>query len=276
MTIWRAASGIAAIALLAACDAKEQPPPPAQPAPQAPPPPVVKPPTLTRTDILAALSKAASDHAAGLPLDRGLTGRTFALRLAFGCPGLPIATAPVDGLPSADWSKDRKTIRLSFKPADWSQSALVLTAGESATWDGVEGVWLARPWTLAEGCPALVAQPAPSATEAEPTPPPVFSSEPMSAGLAAILNADSSRLGRREGEAYSFVVRGEDDLPPAMAEGGYRLVLEGRLSAFADGAAIRCTAASALVRPVCVAAVQLDVVAFETAAGARLSEWRPS
>ena len=63
--------------------------------------------------------------------------------------------------------------------------------------------------------------------------------------------------------------------PPPAPTGGYRLILEGRMSAFADGRAIRCRASSPDQRPVCIGAVQLDRVAFEDAGGAVLSEWRP-
>ena len=52
-------------------------------------------------------------------------------------------------------------------------------------------------------------------------------------------------------------------------------MLEGRLGAFPDGRTIRCHAEGPDQRPVCVAAVQLDRVAFEDgASGATLSEWR--
>jgi hypothetical protein len=93
-------------------------------------------------------------------------------------------------------------------------------------------------------------------------------------GLAAVFEADGSRLGRRNGRAYSFGVRGENDQPAAVPPGGYRLVLEGRMAAFSDGRAIRCRAASPDQRPVCIGAVRLDRVAFEDAQGAVLSEWR--
>ena len=57
---------------------------------------------------------------------------------------------------------------------------------------------------------------------------------------------------------------------------GYRVVLEGRFASFPDGRAIRCRAASIDQRPVCIAAVQLDRVAFEDgSSGTVLSEWRP-
>lgn len=274
MTFWgsmrRAALIATAAALLAGCDRPEPARPAPAPAPRpAPPPQVTAPAALTRADILSALAKAASDHAAGGKLDTALAGRTFAVRLPFGCFGPETAEAAKDGLAHWTWSKDRSSIRLSASPADWGRSPLLIPAGAEPPWDGVEGFWIARPWLMSDACPA--AQPPPSTPS---LPPPAAA--PMTMGLAAILSPEGSRLGRREGEAYSFVVRGEGETPPTLPIGGYRLVLEGRIRTFPDGSPVRCTSDSPNRRPVCLAAVQLDVVAFEDANGARLSEWRPT
>ena len=60
------------------------------------------------------------------------------------------------------------------------------------------------------------------------------------------------------------------------APGGYALRLEGRLTTFADGKAVKCVQRDRESRPVCVAALRLDRLAFEDGAtGALLSEWRP-
>jgi hypothetical protein len=94
-------------------------------------------------------------------------------------------------------------------------------------------------------------------------------------GIAAVFEAGGSRIGRRNGRAYTFTVRsqnGEVLTPPA---GGYRLLLEGRVVGFLGGRAIRCRAPGPDHRPVCVTAVQLDKVAFEDATGGVISEWRP-
>ena len=93
-------------------------------------------------------------------------------------------------------------------------------------------------------------------------------------GLASVFEADGSRLGRRNGRAYEHTVRGVDDQPAVAPVQGYRLVLEGRLAAFPEGRSIRCRGSGPDQRPVCIAAVQIDRVAFEDAAGALLSEWR--
>ena len=120
-----------------------------------------------------------------------------------------------------------------------------------------------RPWLRADGCPSAQ------------NPPPVGSPvSPQTVGLVAVFTEDDSRMGRRNGRAYEFTVRGEGERPPVAPPGGYRMVLEGRMAAFADGLAIRCRADGPDQRPVCIGAVRLDRVAFEDAQGAVLSEWR--
>lgn len=67
----------------------------------------------------------------------------------------------------------------------------------------------------------------------------------------------------------------DGDEPLEAPTGGYRVVLEGRLASFPDGRAIRCRASSPDQRPVCIAAIRLDRVAFTNAdASVLLSEWR--
>lgn len=260
----------AALLLISGCQRDEgaTPPPPAAPAPaeaSAPPAPAPAP-TLDRAGLLQAMDAAASAYAAGLEPGESLAGRRFVVRQAFGCAGEsppPAEGAPGNGLAAWSWGPRRESLRLVMTPEDWTGSAL-LTGGDD-DWEVAEGVWMPRPWLRAEGCPGVVADPLASGPAA-PT--------PQSVGLAAVFEADGSRLGRRNGRAYEFTVRGEGDQAPAAPVGGYRLVLEGRLAAFADDRAIRCRAASADHRPVCIGAVRLDRVAFETADGRTLSEWR--
>lgn len=92
-------------------------------------------------------------------------------------------------------------------------------------------------------------------------------------GLASVFEADGSRLGRRNGRAYGYRVRGADDQVATAPAQRYRQIIEGRMAAFADGRSIRCRAFRPDERPVCIAAVQVDRVAFEDAGGATLSEW---
>jgi hypothetical protein len=222
-------------------------------------------PTLDRASLLQAMDLAASAFAAGQDVGgASLAGRRFVVRQAFGCGGPAPSSAQAntsEGLPALTWSEGRQSLKLSLAPGDWSQSALI--AGDAETWEAAEGFWLARPWLRAEGCPA--AQGGPLAQS---------QASPQSMGLAAVFNEGGSRTGRRNGRAYEFTVRGEGDQPPVAPAQGYRLVLEGRMAAFADGRAVRCRASGPDQRPICIGAVQLDRVAFEDAEGKMLSEWR--
>ena len=256
--------------VLAACQREQAATPVApEPAPATPPVVAVAPaPTLDRAGLLQAMDVAASAYAAGQdPGGASLSGRRFVVRQAFGCTGPtppPADDATGNGL--AAWSRapQRGTVQLTLAPGDWTHSPLI--AGGADTWEAAEGFWLPRPWLRADGCPGAQGDPLASGPGAP---------SPQTVGLAAVFDEGGSRLGRRNGRAYSFTVRGDGDQPPTAPAGGYRLVLEGRMTAFADGRAIRCRAASPDQRPVCIGAVQLDRVAFEDAAGAVLSEWRP-
>ncbi|MFN7128048.1 MAG: hypothetical protein ACK4OJ_03190 [Brevundimonas sp.] len=224
-------------------------------------------PTLDRAGLLQAMDVAASAYAAGRDVGgASLAGRRFVVRQAFGCAGAtppPADTATGDGLAAWSWGEQRRSLKLTLAPGDWTASPLV--AGGAETWETVEGFWLARPWLRADGCPGVQGDPLASGP-ATPS--------PQTMGLAAVFEEDGPRTGRRNGRAYDFIVRGEDGQQAVAPGEGYRLVLEGRMVAFADGRAIRCRAANPDQRPVCIGAVQLDRVAFEDAQGKMLSEWR--
>lgn len=277
---------VAATPMLSQCGRPAPEPPAAvRPAtPEAPPPapstPV--PAALTRSTVIAELDRAASAYAAGRPYAAGdsLAGRTVTLSLPFGCAGpQPVGATTGEGRAQWAWSKDRSTIRLTVTPADWTRSPLVLAPGAEPAWDGVEGFWIERPWLQEDACPAgkpVTPEPVVGKVGAVPVLPVTPAASPMTAGLAVILGNEGSRLGRRDGRAYSFTIRATGDTPPSPPQDGYRLVLEGRVGTFPDGRALRCMSQSPDRRPTCVIAVQLDVVAFDTATGTRLSEWRPT
>jgi hypothetical protein len=260
--------------LLTSCVREDEPvaPPPepsaapADPAPQIP----VRSTALDRRELLSAVNRAASTYAAGATQDEAdpLVGRQFDILLPFGCEGpqAPPADGAGDGLARWSWGPERETIRLSLTPGDWTSSALIAGAGQDQ-WEAVEGFWVARPWLSANGCPSLRADPLASGPVAP---------SPQTVGLAAVFETGGSRLGRRNGRAYSHVIRQAGDAPLVALDAGYRVRLQGRIVAFPGGRAIRCRAANPDQRPVCVAAAQLDRVAFETPTGETLSEWRPS
>lgn len=257
--------------LLASCDRDAEPvaPPPAPvgPAVNGPATPPINT-ALDRRELLSAVALAASNYAAGATATtaNSLVGRQFDIRLAFGCEGAEASPADGagDGLARWSWGPDRETIRLGLTPGDWARSALIAGAGQDR-WEAVEGFWVARPWMAADGCPSIRADPLASGPIA-PSPPTV--------GLAAVFETGGSRLGRRNGRAYTHTIRQAGDAPLIALDAGYRVRLQGRVVAFPDGRAIRCRAANPNQRPVCVAAVQLDRVAFETPTGETLSEWR--
>lgn len=286
----------AALPLLTWC---QRPPEPAAPADPAPPPTVVLDSTLNRAALLAALTEAGTALADGQTRDAALTGRTVSVRLPFGCGGEAAVAGEAGGLPRLVRNADG-SLTLTVTPEDLGASALVPATREGAVdkWEAVEGFWIARPWSGLDACPASTAVAAP-APELAPSPaqtaiktpaegktteakvvddvaaPPIVQPE-RSAGLAAVFETGGSRLGRRQGQAYVHVIRGEKGVAPTPAPGGYALRLEGRLTAFADGKAVHCVQQDAESRPVCIAALRLDRLAFEDGAtGALLSEWRP-
>lgn len=248
---------------LAACQREPQPAP--APAEKSETPPVVTvapAPILDRASLLQAMDVAASAFAAGQEVaGASLAGRRFVVRQAFGCGGPAVNGPSQAGLATVTWSEDRESAKLTLTPGDWSQSALI--AGDAETWEAAEGFWLARPWLRVDGCPVVQGPASPEAPSAAQT-----------VGLAAVFKEGGSRTVRRNGRAYEATLRAEGDQPLIPSAQGYRLVLEGRMTAFANGRAIRCRAVDADQRPVCIGAVQLDRVALEDAEGKTLSEWR--
>jgi hypothetical protein len=263
----------AAVGLLtASCDRDAEPvappPEPAGPVETRPEPPV-RATALGRSELLSAVARAASDYAVGASpaATDPLVGRQFDIRLAFGCEGAetPPADGAGDGLARWSWGPERDSIRLSLTPGDWTRSALIAGAGQDQ-WEAVEGFWIPRPWMNADGCPSIRADPLASGP---------MTPSPQTVGLAAVFETGGSRLGRRNGRAYTHAIRQAGEVPLIALDAGYRMRLQGRITAFPGGRAIRCRAANPNQQPVCVAAAQLDRVAFETPTGETLTEWRP-
>lgn len=260
------AIGAAAIVVLVVVLTRSSPaPPPA--AVEAPPPVVAAPPAkaapavASRADLIRAAAAAADAYASGISSNGAdLVGRQFAVRLAFGCAG-PVADP---GPAQAYYQVDAKarSLRLVARPSIWTDLPLVRAAPAPTGTETVEGFWIPRPWLTGDQCPKRreVAPPA--------TPTPV---EQPSLGLAVLHGQDASRTDRRGQRPYEHVVK----LPPEGAGQGrvFELVLEGRISGFADGSALHCWSESAEHRPVCLYAVELDRVAFEGADGAVLADW---
>jgi len=232
---------------------------------------VTPPPALIRSDLVDAARQAASAYVEGKPSPPTdpLVGRSFAVRIAFGCNG-PVAPEVAkdqhDGLAGWSWRPDKKTIQMSMTPGDWTGSALLAGTGAADKWEAIEGFWVPRAWLTSESCPSIKADPL--QTDALPA-------SPQTVGLAAVFETGGSRIGRRNGRAYKATIADSGNDPVTPPEGGYRMLLQGRITSFPSGRAIECRASGPDQRPVCIVAVQLDRVAYEDAAGKNLSEWRP-
>lgn len=249
---------------------QEKPPAPPPPAPEPaviqPPPKIVEPePPLTRAEIIAASQAAASAYAAGESPDAAkdpLVGRAFTLRIPFGCDGPQVQPGGAQAYYELD--PKGRSIRLSARPATWSQLPLIQGLPDADRPENVEGFWIPRPWTSADACPPRRDQPAP----ASPTPPAA-----PTLGLARLFDAGASRVAQRRNRPYEYVVKAEDGAALTPPE-GFELEIEGRITGFPDGRAIRCWSESADHRPVCLFAVTFDRVAFEGADGTPISEWK--
>jgi len=227
-------------------------------------------PNLGRSDLVAAAEAAASAYALAQASEGTdpLVGRSFAIRVPFGCSGATVDPAVAGdnaGLAGWTWGPDRKTIEISMTPGDWLNSALIAGGQAPTGWEAVEGFWVPRPWLTSDACPKVRRDPLQPATSASG----------QTLGIAAVFETDGSRIGRRNGRAYAFTVRAEGDAELTPPTDGYRMLLAGRIVAFPDGRATRCRASGPDDRPVCVIATTLDRVAFEDAGGKMLSEWRP-
>jgi len=276
--VFRSVALVGAASLLVQCD-RDSAEVPAAVAPETIPSvdipvrPLAPPPPLNRADLITGLAQAASVYAAGSTVSGSdpLVGRTLSLKLPFGCGG-PATTGQANGGAAQwQWGDDQTSIRLSMAPEDWIASpltagAVVVESGASPenAWEAVEGFWIERPWLAIEGCPA-------ASLSTTITAPPTA----QSVGLVAVYPEGGSRLGRRNGRAYQHTLRAEGDTPLTPPTGGFALRLEGRVVGFPNDRAARCVAFNPDQRPTCVVAVQLDRVAFETAAtGETLAEWR--
>lgn len=240
------------------------PVPAAEPAAEPPPPrlPAITPP-LGRSDLLAATAAAADAYASGrsaVPTNAELVGRSFEIRIPFGCYG----ASPDESAASLRWNYDAedKALRINATPEVWTDIPWVRAlAGEQA--EVVEGFWLPRPWSNAESCPT---------PEARMALPPILPAPQQTVGLAQVFETGGSRVHRRDGKPYRTVEKVE---PEALqATEGFRLVLSGRVGALPNGQPVGCHSAGAELQPVCLVVVEFDRVAIENpSSGEQLAEW---
>ncbi len=268
------------------------------PAPDLPPDetsePIVVPPadllggTMARADLLRLASSAADAAGAGRLLPDSLrqsAGRRFELRLPLGCGGPAAPDAP-DG-----WTYDERSgrLRVFANPVRWDASDWIEQDG--ATVEGIEGFWIARPWTSSDVCPPTppALEPADDASgsdaevedeaeaDADETPaaemPAAETPTPVhTLAIGQVRTTGSARGGRRAGDLFETVTRvpaGELDTSQ-----GFRLRLIGRLTNAIGTAPVTCRAENPATAPVCLITAAIDEVAIENpATGQVLATW---
>lgn len=228
--------------------------------------PIVEPP-FNRARLLLAVARAASAHSAGVAdpgVQRSLDGKQFEVRLRFGCDG------PGPGEGDYGWSLDPngRTLRLRAVPTlSLDDEVARSVAGDQV--EAVEGFWLPRPWLLQATCPSGQPIVAPAAAAGDQEKPQLDSVKAprqgspalQRIGIAQFFSADDARTRRRMNRPFEAVKQlGEGE---QVGQGGFDLVLSGRLRARGDGRVILC-AGSGLDRPPdCIVSATVDRVWIE-------------
>jgi hypothetical protein len=273
-------------------DAEPAPPPPPEPVAAAPAPALVK--ALSRRDLLERANLAAASAADGINYAAGesIVGRQFVMRIPFGCQGVGDA-APSDRKAqdesqfSVRYDPKKRALTLLATPSNWTGIQQAQPADAVNPVEHIEGFWVPKPWSFAETCnftpppaepqdekaddkkPDAAAKAGEGADAASQT---IASPATQTLGFARMFRAEDSRVNRRDGRPYKYVIALPKDDDSALRQ-TYRLALEGRIDAFGDGAPLRCKSENG-ARPVCYYAVRIDRVAFESQHGAMLAEWR--
>lgn len=226
-----------------------------KPVVQVPKIPVIPtpPPPLDRAALLEAVSNAADSVASGTALPQSnaaLVGRSFVLRLPFGCAG----EMPDDGKQEswAGWRFNPKSraLRLTARASNLADAEWVKQLAGDMSFDAVEGFWIGRPWTRADQCRA-----GDSTTSND-----MSSTPAQRLAIAQFYSPEGSRTLRRGDRPYSSTVKLEEDQSPSAL--GYQLQLEGKLSGFSDGQPVHCVQEKPAVEPRCLIAVEFERVAF--------------
>jgi hypothetical protein len=221
-------------------------------------------PTLNRQQLLRAFSAAADAVAGNQPLpedNASLVGKSFAVRLPFGCSG-PMAEGTKDW---AGWSYNPKTkaLKLMARPEIWDAAPWVRQLAGQLPFDAAEGFWIRRPWTSSQACPA---NPSLEATGSN------SGAIRNTVGIVQFFSPESPRMIRRGSRPYAITVK--SDVEIAADPRDYGLLISGRIAGFLDGQPIHCINEAANLVPVCLIAVEFNRIAFEDLAnGGILSEW---
>lgn len=228
-----------------------------QPKPVVEPPkiPVIPnlPPPLDRAALLAAAGDAADAVASGIPLPQGnaaLVGRSFVLRMPFGCRGEMSEDAQEESWAGWTFNPKSRALRLTARATDLAKAEWVKQVAGEMTFDAVEGFWLRRPWTRAEQCGVDGLAPSDAMLDAAG----------QRLAIAQFYSPEGPRTLRRGDRPYSSTVKLEEGEVPSSR--GYQLRLEGKLSGFPDGQPVHCSQDNPSIAPRCVIAVQFERVAF--------------
>lgn len=221
---------------------------------------------LSRRDLLLAAAEAASAFSVGAPDNaeqRALDGRlfSFAIRLCEGDRGLF----------DAKLDKGKAVLRIRVQP-DLDAKALGSGFAEQDRYEAVEGFWVPRPWLLDAACPVA------DASARSQAPPPDaratatagdFAPVSPTIGIAQFLEEGSARSPRRAGRAYEVTRK----ISPGTEQGAVDLLIEGRISALADGRSIICSGPAATAPPQCIISVRVDQVILRQPGGNVLAKW---
>lgn len=227
----------------------------AKPVVQMPKIPVIPtpPPPLDRAALLAAAANAADAVASGGALPRSsaaLVGRSFILRLPFGCGGQISDDQKQQSWAGWTFNPQSRALRLTARPSEFADAEWVKPLAGEMTFDAVEGFWIRRPWTTADRCgtgdgvlsDAVLGDPA------------------QRLAIAQFYSPEGSRTLRRGDRPYSSTVKLDEGQAPSPA--GYQILLEGKLSGFPDGQPVHCVKDDPALIPRCLIAAQFERVAF--------------
>lgn len=228
-----------------------------KPVVQVPKIPVIPtpPPPLDRAALLAAAANAADAVAGGGALPQSnaaLVGRSFILRMPFGCRGEMTEDKDKEKESWAGWSFNPKSraLRLTARANDLADVEWVKQLADTMTFDAVEGFWLRHPWTRADQCGAgdLTLSDA------------VLDASAQRLAIAQFYSPEGPRTLRRGDRPYSSTIKmGESE---TTSPRGYQLQLEGKLSGFPDGQPVHCLQRDPSIAPRCLIAVEFERVAF--------------
>jgi hypothetical protein len=228
----------------------------AKPAPvETSEPSTIAEPVLDRERLLITFMKAASAAVVGADdqeMQQSLKGRSFEIRMRFGCPG---------GAPSAtrNWSYDEKSgaLKVSVKPDIHGQSDGA-AAGKEPAPPPRAGFLIPAPTILASGCPAADFAAA------------VAASHQMRFGLVETARPEQPRSEQLL-DTYDIVKKIAADAVPTN---GLDLIIRGRLESDA-GRTINCAPRDGAVE--CLANSTIDKVSIENPATSVLvAEWGAS